>query len=449
MEKYEIELEGGVKYQIELEDSSSEATTQPKENLIKQGNPFIEGLKTTGSILSGAFQRQTREGLSSDTLTGGPGQQFGQNVKREVLNRVMPGDDLIASSAREAIVQGTYPGNLLLGGMAGLSMSSSRLGRLASGIKNSSGNIKSVESEIANLSKLPSESAINTGTKQGLKALKDARTSLIGQETLSSKKAVDSLTNEFKQQNASIQNRLKQATTIETSDYKGAIKSTFGNVNKKYGEGISSAEDAMIARGDSISKEEYVERVINKTIQDAQARGIPDDDMALKQINSLSEKLKEGVSAQETLGINEAKNIKNEIYSKLSGGVKRGSSPLSENHDQISNMFIRNHAELLGEKSPELSKLNTEVAPMYEARRWAYSKFKPYRPMEIEKGASILEKIATGGKVNADDVNYLRTLEQGSGRFQGTGALRKASSEIGKDISLSSKTFNESKQRLI
>lgn len=439
-----------------------EEQKQVSPELAQKPQVFANPVTNLGMQAAQAYLG-ARQGLVSGVerllgQTPGMNQQVPINLPLSAINQALPTMPIKVGETTPAKSGGELAGmamdelaTLGIGGLyKGLSRANpSRLLEPISNVINSGKNIKRTEEELIALSKLPSESAINKGTAQAKRVLKQVETSLVGQETEASKQAVASLTDEFKRDYAYIQNRLKQASTIETSDYKGAIKNTFNKVNDTYGKGIDAAENAMIQRGDSLSKAEYIDSVANKTLQDAQARGIPENDPSLKPIKDLIAKLETGVDAQETLGINEAKNVKNGIYGALSGGVKRGVSPISESSDQVANIFLRNHAELLGQKSPELAILNKEAAPMYEARRWAYSKFKPYRPMEIEKGANILEKVATGGKINADDVNYLRTLEQGSGRFQGTGNLRGNTSKIGEELKISEKTFNESKQRLI
>jgi len=351
-------------------------------------------------------------------------------------------------------------------------------------IWNAGKNLKSVQKELARIAGLPSESALAKGTAKGVKAVKTAGKSLTeadaaqakalrsGASDLKSPKPTpDAGLNALKEKRRIIETRLKDVTRAEASDYKEAIKKTFANVTKTYGEGIEAAEADLAKRGVKLSRKEYAEKVIGRTLEEAEARGISSDDPVLTTLRKLQNKLLAGTEdevvqspiltasgqpitkvvtpAQENLTIQEMKNLKNGIYGELSGGVRGGTAAVSDAEDQVANMFLRNHGEYLGPKSPALQALNKEAAPMFEARRWAYKNFRPYRPMEIEKGAKILEKIASGGKVNPDDVGFLRVLEKGSGRFQGTGTYTTKSTALGKEIELTAKTYSEARQRLI
>src|SRR3990167_7388845 len=81
----------------------------------KKASPIKQALQTTGNIALDALSRTAKDGPTSfENITGGVGQAFGQNVKRVVLDKAIPSKGFIASSFKEAVVQGTYGGNVLL-----------------------------------------------------------------------------------------------------------------------------------------------------------------------------------------------------------------------------------------------------------------------------------------------------------------------------------------------
>lgn len=338
-------------------------------------------------------------------------------------------------------------------------------------IWNAGKNLRPVQAELAKIAGMPSEAALNKGINKGKSVVAKAGKTMVDEVKTGAKAAQDEALNSFTENRRIIEKRLQDVTRTEASDYKEAIKKTFQRVTKTYGEGINAAEAELAKSGTKLSRQEYAEQVIGRTLEDAEARGILADDPVLTGLRKLQNKLLKGTEdvveespiisasgapitkvvtpAQENLSIQEMKNIKNEIYKELSGGIRSGTAAVSDTEDQVANIFLRNHGEYLGPKSEALAVLNKEAAPMYEARRWAYKNFRPYRAMEIDKGAKILGKVASGGKVNPDGVGFLKVLEKGSGRFQGTGTFTTKSSAIGKEIQLSSKTYDEARQRLI
>jgi hypothetical protein len=148
------------------------------------------------------------------------------------------------------------------------------------------------------------------------------------------------------------------------------------------------------------------------------------------------------------LNLTELRNFKNKIYDTLSSGVKSGNK-YSGIDDQVANVFLRNHGSFIGELSPELKQLNVEFAPMANARAWAMKTFKPYNVNDIQRGANVLENIATGKNPNQTNINYLKQLEEGSGSFQGAGDLTGRTGAIGKGIKDLKQSFDLAKKNLV
>ena len=172
--------------------------------------------------------------------------------------------------------------------------------------------------------------------------------------------------------------------------------------------------------------------------------GFPEDSTIYKTISNVFEKY----DPNRNLSLKDIKIIKNKIFDKVSVGAKTGSK-YYEIDDQAVNIFLKNHGEYIGDISPELKQLNSEFAPMANARAWAMKTFRPYNELEIQKGADILERLAKNQVPNQTDLNYLKVLAEGSGRFKGANELRGITTETGKKLLLQKEEFDLARKNLI
>lgn len=92
-------------------DAPITAQEKPKGSILGQA------LRTTGSVMGEAIGRSN---MSFENIVGGPGQEIAQQVKRSVLDRAMPSEpgSVVGPAFKEALVQGTFGGNVVPGAPA-------------------------------------------------------------------------------------------------------------------------------------------------------------------------------------------------------------------------------------------------------------------------------------------------------------------------------------------
>lgn len=288
-------------------------------------------------------------------------------------------------------------------------------------IATSGGNLKKVESQLGEI-----ERSIETGMANKSKITED----------LSSEALAQSLKN------------------------KGKISSTAKRNTEIYGKTLDDIEerlsqvDRITGKNNMPDRKSYLENVLNKTIDEAEAMGLPPNSPVLSKLRSFQNKFKpndvldEGAEAVDMLGLkipkapeqrvpmtlDELKNLKNSVFDKTSSGFRGGTSYASPK-DKVSELFLKNHGDFMGGLDDEIRIMNKEFAPWARARKFGYKSFKPSSPEETQRGANILERVAGKGKANADNANYLGRLEKGSGRFEGTGDLRGKTTDLAKELS--------------
>ena len=112
-----------------------------------------------------------------------------------------------------------------------------------------------------------------------------------------------------------------------------------------------------------------------------------------------------------SISLEKLKGLKNSVYSGTD--------------DPIANAFLRGHGELIGEKSKSFSQLNLEFAPARQARKAAIRTFQPYEEQAVSRGAKAIENIASG-----KELDFIKTMESGSGRFKGIGKIGGKTTEL-------------------
>lgn len=262
---------------------------------------------------------------------------------------------------------------------------------------------------------------------------------------LSSKGTLQDITSTFQKTTKTLQDTLANEAKLQVEQNKGTLKTLFRDMTSTYGQGLKKAETALTEKGVSIDSRDYL-NVINKTLETAKSYGIDVDNPAVKILQEAQSNFQNTI--KESMPLTDLIRFKNQVYDTLTAGVKAGTK-YSSSDDLVANNFLRNHGEFIGEMSPELKLLNKEFAPMAQARSWAMKNFKPYSPDEIQKGANVLSQIANGKVPNQTSLNYLQTLEQGSGVFEGVGSLKGSTTGIGMDIKATKEVFDTTKQNLI
>jgi len=359
--------------------------------------------------------------------------------------------------------------------------------------------------------------------------------------------SVGDMTENFKVKNKELVIELKKETQLQSGVNKEKIRELGKNMSATYRNGLDEAESELANRGVTITTQDYINNVIDKTNDELLARGMPEDApafIAMKKLRKALTKDKQEImgamedfsrgevgggnilsiikseggiksykkglpgalgeeyltnvpltiknKAGKTLDemadllkdkyphlniqnesdllnvlsesqnpieklayefhgnvtLNDLRNFKNSIYDKLSSGVRAGSK-WADVDDQVANIFLKNHGEYVGNMSPELKQLNAEFTPMANARQWASKTFRPFNDAEIQRGANVLEKIAKSEVPNQTDMNYLKYLEEGHGRFPGAGNLKGRTVSVGKNIRQAKETFELAKKNLI
>lgn len=392
-------------------------------NLASAGGPekaFGEATKGVG-ILKGL-----KSGIKTGALAGGiygAGQGFASGI-----GEGKRGGELLGSGLTGGVVGAVGGG--VLGGVTGAISGGIKSG--FSGPKqilNAGKNIKNVETELQQqpFKKLNIQSSI-----------RDVR--------VASKADLGTMTQVFKNTNMELGRTLAEESQLQSSTVKNNLRSLFREVSKTYGQELDKAENQLIERGIKISPKEYYGSVIEKTIKEAEERGIPEDLSSIKTLTDWGKKINETKGKSLTLDV--LKNIKNSVYNGISSGVRTGNQ-YGGAEDQFANLFLRNHGEYMSNLSPELSQLNKEFSPMANARNWASKTFRPYNNAEIQRGANLLSKIAKGEVPDKTALNYLKTLSDGSGRFKGAGDLQGKTTEIGASIRDLKKNFDLARYNLI
>lgn len=266
----------------------------------------------------------------------------------------------------------------------------------------------------------------------------------------SSKETSADMIKSFKEANQTIQRNLAREAQLQSESTKGPLRELFKNVSKTYGEGLSKAEDTLEKSGTTLKSSGYL-KVLDDTLEEFRFKGIPEEnpvfDLLLKYQKQLLDFLnKNGRDAE--ISLRELKTIRQGVYDTLSSSVKTGTK-YAEIDDHAANIFLKNYGEFMGKLSPELSKLNKEFAPMANARGWAMRNFRPYNTQEVQRGANVLERIAKSDVPNKTDLNYLKVLEEGSGRFSGAGKLTGKTLEIGKETKGIKESFDVAKYNLL
>ena len=282
---------------------------------------------------------------------------------------------------------------------------------------------------------------------------------------------------------SSIANKAKTSEDLSTNALsqsaknKGKISSTAKRNTEIYGETLDEIEERLskvdpnTGKNSMPNRKSYLENVLDRTINEAQEMGLPNDSPVLSKLRSFQarfspkDEVDDAAEAVDMLGmkipkaaeqpvqmtLDELRNIKNSAFGKTSSGFKSGAS-YSTPKDKVSELFLKNHGEFMGGLDEEIGIMNKEFAPYARSRRFGYKAFKPNAPEEVQRGANILERTAGKGKPNKDNLNYLERLEKGSGRFEGTGDLRGNTTKLGsqlKTIDEQIKTLESSKSNLI
>jgi hypothetical protein len=194
--------------------------------------------------------------------------------------------------------------------------------------------------------------------------------------------------------------------------------------------------------------------ILDDTVNEALDAGISAESNVLKKIKELGEKYgaktesyfddlrgSQTRTLDEKLSVNDLKTIKNQIF-KIADEAKEGA-------DDVANaIFMKKYGNEIASQSSDFAKLQAEYAPYLEAKKWAYRTFKPFTKDEIPNGNRVLKAIAQG-KGKLEDFEYLKRLEQGSGRFQGTGELRKQSQSMADSLQKISDDINQLRRKAV
>lgn len=224
--------------------------------------------------------------------------------------------------------------------------------------------------------------------------------------------------------------------------YKNKLRPLSKENSKIYGEALDKIESQV-----NITQGKF-KSLIQDTIDEAIEAGVPNNSPVLGRLKTIGEKY--GSKSEEViddifgrrtniidekLSVNDLKSIKNDIF-KIADETREGA-------DDVTNaIFMKNYGREIASQSKDFAKLQGEYAPYLEAKKWAYRTFKPFTKDEIPNGNRVLRLIAQG-KARPEDFAYLERLEQGSGRFKGSGIMRQKSESMAKELKSISDEINQ------
>lgn len=452
MATYNIKLKDGTQYDVKTKDVDS---VQPQAQEVRK-EPIQN--KIVPSLMSAISEAPSR-GLTDIALPGGPMLNVANEFKRKVfgLDQAAPGD--IGAFAKDYFTDPRNYAYAGAGAMAGLPKPSLRaLNRIAP-----TPAIESLEANVVSLLKKPTVAMEEAGTKRGLNILGKAKKSMQADIQKAGNQDLQGLTTAFKQTKSELDKSIYNEATLLSSQGKSKIKNLTKNMTETYRKGLDEAEEALASRGETIISSEY-RNVVDSAIEEAISKNLPEGSPAFSKLRKISRALDAGerdtgvldskgnkiilANPDDPISLKDVKNLKNQVYDALSSGVKEGAKYATE-EDEVANIFLRKHGEFMAKKSPELAELNAEFAPLAQARSWAMKNFRPFNENEITRAANVLSRIAKSKNPSQTDLNYLKQLESGSGRFKGTGSLRGGIEATGTKAKNIQTQFESAKKQLI
>lgn len=245
-----------------------------------------------------------------------------------------------------------------------------------------------------------------------------------------------------------VKEKLVDASVNDAVLYKNKIRPLSRENSKIYKQGLDQAEaKATITQS-------KVKSIIDSTIDEAVDQNIPNNSPVLVKLKELAEKF--GPKSEEYFDYNTATNSTRFIDDKLSieqlRNLKSELFKIADNSqegaDDVANaIFMKNYGKEIAEQSSDFASMQSEYGPWVEAKKWAYRVFKPFTKDEIPNGNRVLRNIARG-KASPEDFAYLERLEEGSGRFKGTGNMRNESTSMASKLKrVSDEIFTLRKQK--
>jgi hypothetical protein len=223
---------------------------------------------------------------------------------------------------------------------------------------------------------------------------------------------------------------LKDASINDAVLYKNKLRPVSKENSKIYREGLDLAEKSANITQSKVSS------ILEQSIDEALEQGVNENSALITAMKEELGNIKPGSKTR--FDYESLTNVADVEDSKLSlEAIRNLKSRLfkvadkSQDHaDEVGNaIFMKNYGKEIASQSSEFQAMQSEYAPFVEAKKWAYRTFKPFTKDEIPNGNRVLKRIASGS-ANAEDFAYLKRLENGSGRFKGTGEMRQSSQSM-------------------
>ena len=474
MSKYRVETTGGV-YEIETESSDSKPSKQSIFDYLNQDSPVAVAARAAGGIAGGDIQAGIKSRLpelkSSDiTMKESPvlgflqksGEQavvapahflnqLAMNAPRSAMNTYTnvqfpeeSGNKNVDLAAKGFGVAGAVTSPLAR--LLGSSIRAGKYGTAALGGAATGAAYSPTEDfgDIRNRSLAGAAGAVLGPAVVGIGAVAPKvnrfRKDIFGASKKLSEAKVNTqvllnkgeqLTNNYKQAWES----LKDASIDDAVLYKNKLKHLSKSNSAIYRTGLDEAEKSFKFDTNNLKE------LVDESLQELSDQGIGTDSEVFNRLSKLSDDLSpkitksfdwasmqdvEKIVPAENLTLEKVKNIKSDIFS--------AADKSSNYKDDIANaIFSKNYGNRIASNNPNFQKMQAEYAPYVEAKKWAYRTFKPQTAEEIPNGNRVLRAIAQG-KGQAEHYAYLKRLEEGSGRFQGTGNLRSQSQSMADEL---------------
>ena len=449
MRTIEVSLSDGRTLELDLDDSGVAKKT-PMEGAK-------EGLKTGMSIIGGAAKRINP--VSYESMTGGIGQEFAQEAKREGLDRLLPSSGGVSGAvmdiAKESVVQGTYGGNLL--------------GAMASGPKmpllTETG--RSIRKTMTRLKdpRIPTMALIQKQEGAAQEALSGVRggaskqigyTKAIGGEaerqvserasslkgTISDRAAVAKreVRQSFKDTKFQIEratNTLDEQLGKEADIASMSLQKKVTGFFRRNSDAYGTAQDEIIEKMDAsrLTKGEAI-GVLSRTLQRSTSEAEVQGGVIMARIQSLMETKYGQGNPTDVIPFKDFLNDIRPIWKS----VKAFKSGGRYSHEEIPAAILQNEfGELLSELpgGDEFASLQKSYRPVISYMNRANAIIQPYKGEAYTKGAEQLVKSIATGEAAEVDKRVMGFLEKGTKRFgEGVGSITARARQVGSQMAL-------------
>ena len=277
----------------------------------------------------------------------------------------------------------------------------------------------------ANIGRIKSEIDVLRGTARGAK-LDISSQQLAEQKVLQGQ--LTTIRTTFANNAKMLSRNFNEAKNKGIAEVRNLLRKSNSALSQNYRQGLDAAEDALVARGQQMTKGE-LDDILNKVFIKANEGALPASrnvqamenlasrfgiEHTVDDLGNVIAKNADEVISFKTL-VAEVKTLNKGLSGKFRQGV--GATP----DDIILDLFHDEYGKWIAQKSPEFAIMQAEYAPIAAIKNEANKIFKPYDFAEIKtnQAANLLRRfgLAKEGDKQAEK-NLLKAIEKGY-EFQG------------------------------